>query len=272
MLIADVLSAGAAVLDARDVDEPGALREELALAGEVMVEGVVQDLERVGTAGRVDRLDGGPLGAQGAFLKAQGFDKAGRHAPGGSASGLQQREVVRTLRRRGGPRRLSGQGPAPWRRWPRRSRRAAAASYSRVAFQTSKGWSALIERMSMPRLGRGLRILGRGAVRDLDPWRSLRISTEVIPRPGQRTKSAKSRLGETIWLSAKVIGVAIDVSLYLQFLRSDFSPTEGSARAAASGFARRWINISASRMFFATFEIGPTPLALTSRPSSPRWK
>ncbi len=57
-----------------------------------------------------------------------------------------------------------------------------------------------------------------------------------------------------------------------QFLRSDFNPTEGSASAAASGFNRRCISISARRMFFATLPIGPTPLAAISRPSSARWK
>ena len=78
VLVADVVVRQTAVLDARDVDEAGPLREDFALVRQVMVEGVMQNFESVGTPDGVDRIDRDPLEAKGAFVKTQRFDKAGQ--------------------------------------------------------------------------------------------------------------------------------------------------------------------------------------------------
>ena len=62
--IADGVHGEAGVLDARDVDQPGALREVFLLAGQVMVERIVQHLEPRRPADDIDRVDGRTLGPQ----------------------------------------------------------------------------------------------------------------------------------------------------------------------------------------------------------------
>ncbi len=66
----------AAVLDARDVDEARPLGEQFLLAGQVVVEGVVKQLEPVTGPDIVDRVHGRPLGPQRAFGEAQRLDQA----------------------------------------------------------------------------------------------------------------------------------------------------------------------------------------------------
>ena len=62
--------------DAGDVDDAGPLREELGLAGEVVVEGVVHQPVDVAAAGLVDRGDRLPLGAQRRDREAERLDEA----------------------------------------------------------------------------------------------------------------------------------------------------------------------------------------------------
>src|SRR5471030_274535 len=56
MAVADAVQRRFGILDARDVHQPGQLREELLLTGQVMVEGVVNQPEHIQPANRLDRV------------------------------------------------------------------------------------------------------------------------------------------------------------------------------------------------------------------------
>ena len=76
MLVAGALERQARVLDARDMHESGPFREHARFAGEIMVEGVVDQPEAVAKPELLDDLHGFRLEAQRAFHKTERLDQA----------------------------------------------------------------------------------------------------------------------------------------------------------------------------------------------------
>ena len=76
MAVAHLVGGEGGVFHAGDVDQAGVLGEKQAFARQVVVEGVVHQLECVAAANLVDGAHGLRLAAHGAFFKAQGFHQA----------------------------------------------------------------------------------------------------------------------------------------------------------------------------------------------------